>query len=479
MLIIRSGKRARRGLSRRQLLRHLGVGAAASPLIPLLNASGQEAARPKRLVLVFTPDGIGARDYNTANTVDWKPTGTEKEFTLHQIHAPLEPWKSKLVIPWGLTLTAGGAGEQHAYGMAGLWTAATLPGPSAGADFDGGNGNRTGWGAAPSIDQIVAQASGPNMPYARPPTDASQETRYRSVALGVQSGQPTSVTRMTYSGPGTPIHPETNPRAAFDRLFAGVTPGGMQPVEDPAKVQARNEQKALCDILKGDLARIRTRVGAEEHKKVDSHLEWVTSMERRLTATTLPPPTSVGCTIPTAPPTSSGSGGGNANFPNQINQMIDIATHVLACDITRVLTLQMSCGFSNITHTWLGHTSAHHTMSHDDTDRRTELQAIDSWYSQQIASLLMALDSVQEGNGTLLDNCLVVCGRELGSTAHRMDRVPFLIAGKAGGALQTQRFLNFDKQQHAKLLVSIARVMGLDSLNSVGNRQMDSGPLAL
>ena len=168
----------------------------------------------------------------------------------------------------------------------------------------------------------------------------------------------------------------------------------------------------------------------------------------------------------------------NANFPTQITQMMDIATHILACDVTRVLTLQLSYAFSNVTHTWLGHSSAHHTMSHDGMDRRTELQAIDNWYAKQVAYLLGKLDAVNEGTGTLLDNTLVVWGRELGSTAHRMERVPFILAGKAGGALRTGRFLSYDKQEHAKLLVSVAQLMGLSTANTVGNRQTSAGPLA-
>jgi len=76
----------------------------------------------------------------------------------------------------------------------------------------------------------------------------------------------------------------------------------------------------------------------------------------------------------------------------------------------------------------------------------------------------------------LLDNTLVVCGRELGSTAHRPERVPFLLFGKAGGALRTGRFLSYDGQQHVKLLVSVAQLMGLPT-TSIGNRVMSSGPL--
>ncbi|MFZ5889965.1 MAG: DUF1552 domain-containing protein [Myxococcota bacterium] len=462
---------SRHGFSRRRLLQSLGLGAAMGPLLPLLNASGQEMVFPKRLILIFTPDGMAAKDYNTA--VDWRPTGTEADFTLHAIHAPLEPFKSKIVVPWGLTMTAGGAGEAHAYGMAGLWSAATLHTPGAGADFDGGNGNRTGWGSGPTVDQIVAQASGTNCPYQKTPTDAMQETPYRSVALGVQCGQPTSVNRMTYSGDNQPIHPEVNSKAAFDRLFKGVTPSGSTPMEDPAAVQARAEQQALLNVLKHDLGRIRTRVGAEEYKKIDQHLTGLSAIERRIADSVPRPPTS-GCTLPSAPMSLTSN---NANYPAQITQMMDIAAHALACDVTRVLTLQLSYGFSNVTHTWLGHTSAHHTMSHDGNDRRSELQAIDNWYMKQIAYFAQQLDSVQEGNGTLLDNCLIVCGRELGTTAHRMERVPFVMIGKARGALRTQRFMNFDKQDHAKLLVSIAQLMGV-SITSIGDRKPNSGALS-
>jgi len=110
------------GFSRRALLRGLGLSAGIAPFLPLLNASGQEPKRPKRLLLIYTPDG-------SSDGVDWKPQGTETSFTMHAMHAPLEPFKPKLVIPWGLNMSAAGAGEQHAFGMAGLWTAAILHDP--------------------------------------------------------------------------------------------------------------------------------------------------------------------------------------------------------------------------------------------------------------------------------------------------------------------------------------------------------------
>jgi hypothetical protein len=435
-------------------------------LLPLLNASGAEGAFPKRLLLVYEPDGAPALDYSSV--VDWKPQGSSTDFTLSAIHQPLQAMRSKLVVPWGLKLTAGGAGENHAFGMAGLWTASTLQGPSAGADFDGGNGNRTGWGSGPSIDQVIAKAFGPNMPYQRALDDVAPETAYRSVQLGVECLNPTSLNRMIYDGADKPLHPEVNPQSAFDRLFRNVTPSASpEPMPEPDAGAAERER-----VVSGDLQRLRTRLGSEDYAKVDQHLEALAAIERRINAgaggavgggTTA----MLSCSKPSAP---SGQG-----YDAQLQQMSDIAVAALACDVTRVMSLQWSYAFSHIRHSWIG-LGDHHNYSHDGQDRRSELTQIDQWYAEQLLYLLQQLDSVPEGNGTLLDNTLVVCGRELGSTAHRMERAPFVLAGGSALGLVNGRWLDVDGEEHVKLLVSIGRLMGLD-IDGFGNRLPSSGPL--
>jgi hypothetical protein len=251
--------------------------------------------------------------------------------------------------------------------------------------------------------------------------------------------------------------------------------GTAPPMEDPAVTRARNEQKAVVDLLKGDLSRIRKRIGAADYQKIDAHLEGVLAMERRILPPTTTPTPTVGCVVPPSPTTVTSN---SANYPTQVTQMMDLAAGLLACDVTRVLTLQLSRGFSDIVHTWLGHTSGHHTMSHDGMTRTTELTGIDNWYAKQVAYLLGKLDAVNEGTGTLLDNTLVVWGRELGNTSHNMTRVPMIMAGKAGGAMRTGRFLNYDGKEHAQLLVSVAHLMGMTTTTKVGNRQTSTGPLA-
>jgi hypothetical protein len=110
------------------------------------------------------------------------------------------------------------------------------------------------------------------------------------------------------------------------------------------------------------------------------------------------------------------------------------------------------------------------------TDNRSVLGAIDTWYATQFAALLTALDSVKEGNGTMLDNTLVVWGREMGQTNHRMQPVNLVLAGKARGKLVPGRFLTFNNEPHAKLLVSICQAMGVDT-STVGDRNANSGTL--
>lgn len=457
--------------SRRTLLSGIGAGAALSPFLPLLNASGQESLFPKRLLLFFSPDGTAAIDDGGAS-VGWEPEGSETDFTLQETHAPLSDLRHRIVVPYGLSMSAGGAGQEHAFGMSGLWSGARLHPPHDGADFDGGNGLRTGWGSGPTIDQIVAASFGSNMPYERAADDVSPETPYRTLEFGVQCSDPDSKHRMIYKGDKQPIHPETNPKAAFDRLFSGLSATEPQTPEG-SSAEALHRQASL-DLLMGEVGRLRTKVGAEEYVKVDAHLEGLRAIQRRIEGT--PPVVTAGCSAPDEPSEATSRWENSATFPDECSAMIDLATHALACDLTRVASIQLSRGFSNIVHEWSGHTSGHHTISHLDGDHRTELLQIDQWYAQKFAELITALDSVPEGEGTLLDNTLVVWGREMGQTNHRMSPVNLILAGGGRGALTPGRYLNVQGQKHAKLLVSIAQMMGLPT-DSVGDIDASSGPL--
>jgi hypothetical protein len=123
---------------------------------------------------------------------------------------------------------------------------------------------------------------------------------------------------------------------------------------------------------------------------------------------------------------------------------------------------------------------SHFRLSEGDgnTQAQTDLTAIYSWYSQQVSYLLDKLESIPEGDGTLLDNTLVVWGSELGKgNSHSFQKVPFVLAGGAGGTFETGRYLTFDNLEHNRLLVSLCRAMGLGQQNNFGTTDIGSGGL--
>lgn len=445
-----------------------------SPLLPILNAEGQEMLFPKRLLLFYVPDGVAAIDDGGA-TFDWQPRGSSTDFTLSEIHAPLEPFKSRIVVPWGMRFSAGGAGQEHAYGMSGLWSGATLNPPSGDANFDGGNGLRTGWGSGASIDQIIAERFGPEAPYQKDPSDPIPETAFRTLELGVQCMDPHSMHRMIYKGNDRPIHPDTNPHAAFDRIFGNVGAVPAGPVDVPGDDPELQLRRAKLDLLMSEVEGMRYRVGRSEYAKIDAHLTALSALRRRLDVAH--PTLGVGCAVPNvAVPTNNSRWENSEVFPAEARAMMDMVGAAFACDLTRIASVQLSRGFSQIVHSWVGAREGHHTISHNDGDNRGMLSAIDTWYAEQFAYMLGVLDSIPEGDGSVLDNTLVAWGREMATTSHRMQPVPLILAGNARGGLQTGRWLNVEREPHAKVLVSICQLMGVD-IDGVGDRDRDSGPL--
>ena len=211
---------------------------------------------PKRLLLFFTPDGTASIDHG--GMVD----RLEAERHRDRLHVALDPRAARAVQvqdrhPVGLKMSAGGAGQEHAFGMSGLWSGATLHEPSGDANFDGGNGQRTGWGSGPSIDQIIAQRNGPQLPVpARGRPTRCRRRAYRTLELGAQCADPHSMHRMIYKGDNQPIHPEINPLAAFNRLFPANSGTPAMPMQ-----QTNARKKAQLDALMLQVEKLRTRVG--------------------------------------------------------------------------------------------------------------------------------------------------------------------------------------------------------------------------
>jgi hypothetical protein len=122
---------------------------------------------------------------------------------------------------------------------------------------------------------------------------------------------------------------------------------------------------------------------------------------------------------------------------------------------------------------WLGIDDAHHTLSHEPNDKiaaQEKLTKIDKWFCEQLAYMAKRLSETPEpgGNGSLLDNTLIVWTNELGEgNSHSLDNIPFVLVG-GGLDFKMGQSLKFDRTPHNRLLVALANGFGHD-IKTFGN----------
>jgi len=433
-------------LSRRTLLRGAGGAAIALPFLEaMLPRRAHAVAPPRRFIVMFSPNGT---------LPSWTPTGSERSFTLSPILSPLAPHQADLVIVQGL-LQQGGGGDGHQTGIGGMLTGTPLnPGP-----FAGVGAPPAGWATGPSVDQRLAEA-------------LAAPTPFRSLELGVQVGAADDWGRMIYRAGNQPLPPTDDPAAVYDAVFSDLH-------TDPAVLaHQRARHKSILDAVGGEYARIGAQLGSADKQRLDAHLTAVREIETRLTTNLVE--NNPACADPKVPAVAAQS---NDAFPTVGGVQMDLLAMALACDLTRVASLQWSRSVSQVRFTWLGIPDGHHDLSHrsdTDADAVNKLTMINSWYAQQMAGLIARLKATPDaGGGTLFDNTLVLWCNELakGNTHSRQD-APYVLAGTGGGSLVTGRFLSYEGQglNHNDLLVSILNAMGVPD-TTFGQASWCTGPL--
>ena len=164
-------------------------------------------------------------------------------------------------------------------------------------------------------------------------------------------------------------------------------------------------------------------------------------------------------------------------------QHFDLITAALACDLTRFASFQWSFSDNDgNSYPWLGITEAHHELTHQDPKQYPDTVGkqikIKNFYATMFASLLSKLDAVPEGQGTLLDNSIVVWGSELGDAfTHNPEPTPFIVAGGAG-VLKVGQHLDCQGQYHNRLLVTLCQAFGATEVSTFGQTDTGTGTLA-
>lgn len=442
-------------LTRRAFLKGLGLSAAVAPFVPMLDRFAEAAgptAFPRRLLLTYAPNG-------TVESKFW-PAGAETGFTFPagQITEALAPYRAWLLFPRNLTRPRPPAGGPHEMAMGSLWTGSQLAPLNASPEY--------GFPTGPSIDQIIAG----KLP---------QETPFRSLALSVahneQLGADLHATTeyMTYSAPQTPVLPDADPYHVFRTL---VLSGGGGPLTAAAVDKARADLSSVIDLVGGDLQALSRQIDAQDRAKVEAHLDGLRDIEKRVQAAATLRAVPPACTTPTLPDGYAGMLYDNDSFPALVKMQTDLVVAALACDQTRIATLQWSRSRNLIRHTWLDKNAPeHHLNSHETSAQAVDWQyRMSAWYCQQFADLVGKLAQVKEGNGTLLDNTLAVWSYDMNAGAgHVLPPHVAVLAGGLGGKMNTGttgRLVDYQgKYDWTQMLVTLCHAMGATGVDVVGD----------
>ena len=433
-------------IHRREFIKRFGISTAALPfLIGLPSLGLASPVRPRqRLVVMFSPNG-------TIPTAFW-PDETGKDFKLKEIMTPLEAFKDRMLVLKGLSNKVRGDGDGHMRGMSCLLTGIELfPG-----NIQGGSDTPAGWASGISIDQELK-----NFFQSKEET----RTRFGSLEFGVGvTDRADPWTRMSYGGPNKPIAPISDPYQMYGKLYG--------------QLKDKENLQSVLNEVRDDLKKVRKMISVEDRRLLEEHESLVRQMEREIGDAARQK-------LRVGPPSlEEGVADQNDNLPRLSRMQIDLLVNSFVNDMARVATLQYTKSVGGAQMKWLDIKDGHHSLSHEPDKNETALAnliKINKWFCGELRYLAEKLSSTPEpgGQGSLLDNTLIVWTNELGKgNSHTLDNIPFLLVG-GGFGFRMGRSLKMEKVPHNRLHLALAHGAG-HRLETFGKPSLcEGGPLSL
>lgn len=412
-----------KSLPRRTFLKGAGVVLGLpflDAMTPALAFGRSVATRTSsRLAFVYVPNGIVMDQ--------WTPKSTGKAFEFSRILKPLEPFRDDVYVLTGLASHNGNAlGDgpgDHARAGAAFLTGVHCK-KTSGADIHAGI----------SVDQIAAART-------------VSETRYGSIELGCEdsrtvgdcdSGYSCAYTNsISWRTPTTPMPPEVNPRAAFERLF-GTADLSLDP-----QTRARRERyrKSILDLVSEDTRNLVKTLGPADRRKMDEYLVAVREIERRIESAEkdnrqLKPGIDKPAGIP-------------FTFPEYAKLMYDLAVVAFQADLTRVATLVVGREGSTRVYSEIGIPDPHHPLTHhrNNPDWIEKITQINTFHIDLLAYFIKRLKSTADGDGSLLDHSMIVYGSGLSDgNRHLHENLPVLLAGHGSGTLKPGQHIVYERE---------------------------------
>jgi Protein of unknown function (DUF1552) len=423
----------RRHIPRRTFLRGAGTAIALpflDAMIPAF-ARAEESKPPLRMVFMYVTNGIMMND--------WTPAKEGADYDFTRILKPLEPYRDEMLVISGLSQHAGNAPVAGDHARASVtYLTGVRPKDTTSADVEAGI----------SVDQVAAKAIG-------------DKTRFASLELGCEISRSVGscdsgyscayINSMSWSTPKVPNPPETNPRLLFERIY-----GSLAADPDP-KVRARNEadRKSILDLVTNQSQSLMSQLGSSDQHKVDEYLTSVRDVEQRI---------QFHSSNADAAPTMAKPVGIPPNFVDHAQLMNDLLLNALRADMTRVATFIYSKESSTRSYPELGFDDPHHPCTHhrNNPDLMERVTKINTHHVTQFAEFVRKAKAIKEGNGTLLDNSMVVYGSSLSDgNNHVHENLPLIMLGKGGGTLKTGRHIVYPDQPMTNLWLALLDRMGV------------------
>lgn len=407
-----------KSLSRRALLRGMGVGVGLPLLDAMVPALAQSTPSPVRLAWFYLPNGIDMRHWTPAQE-------GALSADLPQILAPLAPHRqdfnvlSHLTAHWGRPLLAGAGdhGRALAAYMTGMEVAKEV------TDLRSGI----------SADQIAANAIG-------------HETRLPSLEIGLEEARMAGncdngyscayVYNVAWKTASHPLPPIADPRLMFERLFG--TDGELSA---EAREKRYSMRASILDSVIGDTEKLSADVGASDRRKIDEYLTSIREVEQQVErAATDGMVIDHGLSKPFGVP---------ANYADYYRLMSDMLLIAFKADISRISTFMVAREGSTRPYPEIGIADGHHPLTHHrgELDMLDKVRQINVYHAELFSEFITKLKATEDGDSNLLENSLIVYGAGIADgNDHTHDRLPTVLVGRGGGTVRTGRHIAYQRE---------------------------------
>jgi hypothetical protein len=437
-------------LNRRTLLRGAGV-AIALPWMESLApkvARGQAMNFPKRFIPIFFPNGTATF---------WRPStaGLGDAWKLSPILEPFQALKSKLTVLTNVEnyspAQADNPDIEPSHGRDPGVFLSCVDAKLVRDQLKSKDANGT------TADQIIAQH----------PSYATQ-TALASLQVGLSTiesycdGQPCSLSRsISWKSPTEPMYKEVDPLKVFNALTGAQAPIGGGDMPDPEREKLAKLNKSVLDAVLENANRTRNLLGSGDQKRMDQFLTSVRDVEKAATVVSSGMQKSgTACNTISAPTLKASYGmanaGGGYNKGAHMDVMNDLIVMALTCDTTRIISYMLEDERSEFVYdhvqkrafsatgstTGTGNCGNYHGAQHGG-DANNDFATINWWQSSKVAALAAKMDAVKEGDGTLLDNSIMLYASCMHGGNHHADDLPVALIGKGGGILKGNQHAQF------------------------------------